>query len=229
MLNTLTRSSNTALIRCQNVCKTYGEREVLRSLNFSIISGEFVAITGKSGSGKSTLLNLLTGIDLPSSGEVFIAQTAVNGLDEEQRAVWRGRQVGIVFQFFQLLPHLTALENITLPMDLNNQFRPAERRKQSLLLLEKVGLADQAHKRPGQLSGGQQQRVAIARALANNPSLLVADEPTGNLDSQTGWQVFDLFRSLSEQSITVVMVTHDTDMAAQAGRIIRLVDGSIVQ
>ncbi|MBI5351996.1 MAG: ABC transporter ATP-binding protein [Chloroflexi bacterium] len=191
-------------------------------------AGEFVAVVGKSGSGKSTLINMITGIDTPSSGEVFVASTAVHGMDQEQLAVWRGRNVGIIFQFFQLLPTLTVAENIILPMDFCNTFPVKERRERALSLLEKVGIAEQADKLPSDLSGGQQQRAAIARALANDPPLIVADEPTGNLDSQTSDAVMQLFANLALEGKTVLMVTHERDLTRYFTRSIILSDGVIV-
>jgi putative ABC transport system ATP-binding protein len=218
-------------IRLQHVGKTYGASSrpfiALHDVCLSIEAGEFVAVTGKSGSGKSTLLNMLSGIDRPTSGEIHIGGTTVHDLKENRMSVWRGRNVGIVFQFFQLLPTLTSLENVLLPMDFINSRPRPERIPRALELLERMGVADQADKFPSTLSGGQQQRVAIARALANNPPLLVADEPTGNLDSKTSAEVISLFTGLSQEGKTVVMVTHDPDSARTAERTIHLADGSI--
>jgi putative ABC transport system ATP-binding protein len=226
------RHGNTHLIEMRDLVKHFdgaaGKFLALRGIDVSIDSGEFVAIVGKSGSGKSTLLNLLTGIDRPSAGEVLVGDTAVHRLNEEQMAVWRGRNVGIVFQFFQLLPMLTAIENIMLPMDFCNTYPVRMRRQRGLALLERVGMAGQADKLPTALSGGEQQRVAIARALANDPSLIVADEPTGNLDSQTAEDVFALFQEAASGGKTIVMVTHDLDLAQRAGRIVHIADGLIV-
>ena len=190
-------------------------------------AGEFVAVVGKSGSGKSTLINMITGIDTPTSGEVFVAGTAVHAMDQEQLAVWRGRNVGVVFQFFQLLPTLTVSENVVLPMDFCNTFPISERRERAISLLEKVGIAEQADKLPADLSGGQQQRAAIARALANDPPLIVADEPTGNLDSSTSEAVMQLFANLAAEGKTVLMVTHERDLSRFFTRSITLVDGFI--
>jgi ABC-type lipoprotein export system ATPase subunit len=189
--------------------------------------GEFVAIIGKSGSGKSTLINMLTGIDRPTTGEVLVGDTAVHTLSEGRLAVWRGKNVGIVFQFFQLLPTLTLLENVLLPMDFGHRFPTGERRERALDLLEQVGMAEQAGKLPSAVSGGQQQRVAIARALANDPPIVVADEPTGNLDSKTADDVFSLFERLVESGKTILMVTHDPRAAATADRVIFLSDGRV--
>ncbi|WP_298814785.1 ABC transporter ATP-binding protein [Chloroflexus sp.] len=225
-------SSGEPLIELRAVTKAYttaaGDYLALRGIDLRIAPGEFVAIVGKSGSGKSTLLNVITGIDRASSGEVLVAGADLMRLPEAHLAAWRGRTVGIVFQFFQLLPTLTALENVMLPMDFAGFGTLRERQARALALLERVGLADQAAKLPLALSGGQQQRVAIARALANNPPLLVADEPTGNLDSQTAEDVFQLFIELAQQGTTIVMVTHDAELARRAGRVVLVSDGHIV-
>ncbi|MHB0877047.1 MAG: ABC transporter ATP-binding protein, partial [Anaerolineae bacterium] len=194
-----------------------------------IDGGEFVAVIGKSGSGKSTLINMLTGIDRPTSGEVLVGDTAVHELTEDQMAVWRGRNLGIVFQFFQLLPTLTIAENVMLPMDFCGLYSPRERWQRAMGLLDQVDMVDQADKLPSAVSGGQQQRVAIARALANDPPILVADEPTGNLDSRTAQSVFDLFAGLVARGKTIVMVTHDRDMAKRVSRTIIIADGEIVE
>lgn len=224
--------TKTPLITLTAVTKAYataaGDYLALRGIDLRIDPGEFVAIVGKSGSGKSTLLNIITGIDRASSGEVRVAGADLMQMPESRMASWRGRTVGIVFQFFQLLPTLTTLENVMLPMDFCHIGTLRERRERAMALLERVGLADQADKLPMALSGGQQQRVAIARALANNPPLLVADEPTGNLDSQTAEAVFQLFIELAGQGTTIVMVTHDSDLALRAGRVVLVSDGRIV-
>lgn len=220
------------LIELRHVTKAYdvaaGKFLALKEVDMQVDAGEFVAVVGKSGSGKSTLINMITGIDNPTSGEVFVASTAVHELDQEQLAVWRGKNVGIVFQFFQLLPTLTVAENIVLPMDFCNTFPARERHPRAILLLEKVGIAEQADKLPSDLSGGQQQRAAIARALANDPQILVADEPTGNLDSQTSDAVMQLFADLAVEGKTVVMVTHERDLTQYFTRSIMLVDGVVV-
>lgn len=220
------------LIELRNVMKAYdvagGKFVALKGIDMQVDAGEFVAVVGKSGSGKSTLINMITGIDNPTSGEVLVASTPVHGLDQEQLAVWRGRNVGIVFQFFQLLPTLTVAENIVLPMDFCNTFPPHERMERAISLLEKVGIAEQADKLPSDLSGGQQQRAAIARALANDPQILVADEPTGNLDSHTSDAVMQLFADLAAEGKTVVMVTHERDLSRYFTRSITLADGEIV-
>jgi ABC-type lipoprotein export system ATPase subunit len=227
-----TKQAPPTLIRLENLVKTYenaaGEFEVLKDLNVGIDRGEFVAVIGKSGSGKSTLLNMITGIDRPTSGGVYVGETAVHKLTENQMAVWRGRHLGIVFQFFQLLPTLSLVENVMLPMDFCNVYAPGQRRKKAMALLDRVGLADHADKLPSAISGGQQQRVAIARALANDPPIVLADEPTGNLDSRTAESVFNLFEALVDEGKTVVMVTHDTSQAQRVSRTLLLVDGEII-
>ena len=220
------------LIELRNVVKAYdvagGKFIALKRIDMQVGTGEFVAVVGKSGSGKSTLINMITGIDNPTSGEVLVASTPVHELDQEQLAVWRGKNVGIVFQFFQLLPTLTVAENIVLPMDFCNTFPPRERMERAISLLGKVGIAEQADKLPSDLSGGQQQRAAIARALANDPQILVADEPTGNLDSHTSDAVMQLFADLAAEGKTVVMVTHERDLSRYFTRSITLADGEIV-
>jgi putative ABC transport system ATP-binding protein len=220
------------LIELRKVSKTYdvaaGKFLALKEVDMQADAGEFVAVVGKSGSGKSTLINMITGIDTPTSGEVLVASAAVHAMDQEQLAVWRGRNVGIVFQFFQLLPTLTVAENIILPMDFCNTFPVNERRPRAISLLEKVGIAEQADKLPSDLSGGQQQRAAIARSLANDPPLIVADEPTGNLDSATSDAVMQLFANLAAEGKTVLMVTHERDLTQYFTRSIALADGMIV-
>jgi putative ABC transport system ATP-binding protein len=200
----------------------------LRDVSLDVRRGEFVAVIGKSGSGKTTLINLLTGIDSPSAGTIRIASVDVHTLDQEDLASWRGSSVGIVFQFFQLLPSLTIAENVMLPMDFCHTHPSRERRPRALGLLAQMGIADQADKLPTALSGGQQQRAAIARALANDPPLIVADEPTGNLDSHTAEEVMQFFADLVTAGKTVVMVTHERDLTRYFARSITLMDGAIV-
>ena len=220
------------VVDLHQVVKTYkgtaGTFTALKGIDLQVESGAFVSIIGKSGSGKSTLINVITGIDRPTSGEVIVDNVRIHTLNEEQIAVWRGRSIGVIFQFFQLLPTLTSVENILLAMDYGGQYSPAKRPERAMHLLELVGMADQAHRLPNSLSGGQQQCVAIARALANDPVLLTADEPTGNLDSKSAEMVFHLFESLARVGKTILMVTHDNDLATRAQRTIRLADGQIV-
>ena len=224
--------SDVPLIELSEVVKAFeveaGTFYALRGVDLSVRCGEFVAVIGKSGSGKSTLINMITGIDRPTSGEVNIGGVAVHKLTENELAMWRGRNIGVVFQFFQLLPTLSVLDNIVLPMDFCGCYDTAERPRRALELLELVGLADQAGKLPTALSGGQQQRAAIARALANDPPILVADEPTGNLDSATADAVFSLFENLVAQGRTILMVTHDNDLARRVQRSVQVSDGRIV-
>jgi putative ABC transport system ATP-binding protein len=226
-------SGTAHLIDVRQAVKRYagaaGTFTALKGVNLQIDAGDFVAVIGKSGSGKSTLLNIIAGIDRPPSGEVIVGGTPVHLLRERQIAPWRGRNVGVIFQFFQLLPTLTAIENVMLPMDFCRMFTPRERRERGRQLLHQVDLAEHALKLPTALSGGQQQRVAIARALANDPPILLADEPTGNLDSQSADAVFRLFSDLVNTGKTIVMVTHDADLARQAGRAVILGDGEVVE
>jgi len=223
---------STPLIVMRDVSKTFpsaaGPFLALDGVNLEIDGGEFVAVVGQSGSGKSTLLALLAGIDRPTSGEVFVGSTAVHTLSERDMSPWRGTTVGIVFQFFQLLPTLSAAENVMLPMDFCNAWPPRERRDRAIALLDRLGVADQADKLPSTLSGGQQQRVAVARAMANAPAVILADEPTGNLDSRTAESMLDLLASLVADGQTVVMVTHERSAQRFASRVITLADGRIV-
>ncbi|MFW5696207.1 MAG: ABC transporter ATP-binding protein [Phototrophicaceae bacterium] len=220
------------LIALSGVHKVYktaaGEFPALRGIDLTVTEGEFVAIIGKSGSGKTTLINMMTGIDYPTDGQVQIAGSEIFKFKEGRLAQWRGKNLGVIFQFFQLLPTLTAIENVMLPMDFCNVYSRKERPERAMHLLEQVGLADQANKIPSTLSGGQQQRVAIARALANDPPLLLADEPTGNLDSKTATSIFELFEDLINKGKTIVMVTHDNDLASRVTRDITMSDGVII-
>ncbi len=226
------RPVNGRLVDMRAVTKIYkssaGIFKALDGVDLQIASGEFVSIIGKSGSGKSTLINVITGIDQPTSGEVFVDAVPIHLLKEEQIAIWRGRSVGVIFQFFQLLPTLTAVENILLAMDYGNRYPAPERAEHALQLLDLVGMADQAHRLPNSLSGGQQQCVAIARSLANDPVLLAADEPTGNLDSKSAEKILQLFESLAARNKTILMVTHDKELARRAKRTIQLSDGRIL-
>ena len=225
------QNGNGMVVEIKDVVKSFpvGDTEItiLKGVSFKVNKGEFVSIVGPSGSGKSTLLNMITGIDRPSDGEVVVLGHPVHGMSENALARWRGENVGIIFQFFQMLPALTLLKNVVLPMDLAGKYKPRERRARAMHLLDMVGLADQAHKLPGMVSGGQQQRAAIARALANDPPLLVADEPTGNLDTASARMVFDLFNKLVAEGKTMLMVTHDKELAQQVPRKIEIMDGHI--
>lgn len=225
------KNGNKHLIELHDVEKAYqtaaGSFLALKGVDVTVDKGEFVAVVGKSGSGKSTLINMITGIDRPSEGQVFIGDTAVHQLSEGQMAVWRGRNLGIVFQFFQLLPTLTVIENVMLPMDFCDIYNFGEREQKAMELLAQVEMEENAYKLPTAISGGQQQRAAIARALANDPAILVADEPTGNLDSKTAASVFSLFKRLVSEGKTILMVTHDDDLAQQGTRTITIADGQI--
>jgi len=205
-----------------------GDFPALKGIDASFYRGEFVSVVGKSGSGKSTLVNMVTGMDHPSAGSVLIEGTCIQTLSESQMAAWRGRNLGIVFQFFQLLPMLSLLENVMLPMDFCNLYDPAEREARAMELLRLVGLGDYAEKLPTAISGGQQQSAAIARALANDPPIIIADEPTGNLDSRTADSVFRIFTDLMGQGKTIVMVTHDSSLAERTSRTLLIVDGLLV-
>ena len=205
-----------------------GDYPALRGVDFQIDAGDFVSVIGKSGSGKTTLINMITGIDRPTAGEVWVNGTPVHTLRENQMARWRGKNLGIVFQFFQLLPIISVIENVMLPMDFCNSYPMRQRSERALHLLDLVGLADHAYKLPTALSGGQQQRVAIARALANDPPIVIADEPTGNLDSKTAESVFTLFNELIAQGKTIIIVTHDSGLAKRTNRTALIMDGEIV-
>ena len=227
------RNGNGHLIELRKVQKVYstaaGPFDALKDINLQVDRGEFVAVIGKSGSGKSTLINMITGIDRPTTGQVFIGDTAIHALKEGQLAPWRGRTVGIIFQFFQLLPTLSVIENVMLPMDFCRLYSMRERKARAMHLLAQVEMTEQASKLPAALSGGQQQRVAIARALATDPPILVADEPTGNLDSKTAASVFRLFETLVAGGKTILMVTHDQDLAKRATRTVIISDGQIIE
>lgn len=223
-----------ALIRLHDLRKAYrtpaGDFYALKGIELNVRAGEFLAILGKSGAGKSTLVNMVTGIDRPTAGEIWVGDKAVQAMSEDQVTSWRGRTVGVVFQFFQLLPMLTCAQNVMMPMDFAGLYGgPRQRRERALHLLDRVGIAEHADKLPSAVSGGQRQRVAIARALANDPALLVADEPTGNLDSKTTAAMFELFSSLVDESKTILLVTHDRDLAGRATRRVRIRDGRIVE
>jgi putative ABC transport system ATP-binding protein len=222
---------DTQLIDLRDLVKNYqaggGEVTVLKNINLTIGSGEFVSVMGPSGSGKSTLINMITGIDRPTGGEVLVDGRAVHAMSEDELARWRGRSIGVIFQFFQLIPTLTILENVILPMDFCAKFPGRERKERAMRLLERVGIPEQADKLPSTVSGGQQQRAAIARALANDPPLLVGDEPTGNLDRHTAADMFGLFESLRGEGKTILIVTHDPELSRRTRRVIHLLDGCI--
>lgn len=225
--------TGTSLISLRKVVKTFataaGDFNALNGVDLDVSSGEFVAVVGKSGSGKSTLINMITGIDRPTSGQVIVDGTAIHTLTEGEVAQWRGRKIGVIFQFFQLLPMLSVLENVMLPMDFCKLYSGREREERALHLLEQVELADQAHKLPSAISGGQQQRAAIARALANDPPMIIGDEPTGNLDSKTADAVFQLFGQLVNQGKTILIVTHDLELVKRVPRSVRVADGQIAE
>lgn len=224
--------ANPPMVDLREVDKFYqspaGDYHALKSVDLQINAGEFVSIIGKSGSGKSTLLNMITGIDRPTTGEVYVHGSAIHDMNENQLAGWRGENLGIIFQFFQLLPALSLKQNVILPMDLAGKYRARERRERAEHLLEIVGLEEHMHKLPSMVSGGQQQRAAMARALANDPPILIADEPTGNLDSKTAATLFDLFNRLVADGKTVIIVTHDSSLARHAHRTALIADGEIV-
>ena len=224
-------SENPYVVHLEQVSKVFqgpaGDIHALRQVDLKVRPGEFVGVRGPSGSGKSTLLNMITGIDRPTDGQVLVAGQDLNELDENNLARWRGTHVGVIFQFFQMLPTLTIIENIMLPMDFGRMWKAKDRPERAMNLLEQVGLADQAHKLPNTLSGGQLQRAAIARSLANDPPLIVADEPTGNLDSKTADRVFAVFQDLVERGKTFLMVTHDNTLAKRFPRLVEVLDGEL--
>ena len=221
------------LIQLKQVVKRYeglaGTVVALKGLDLQVQRGEFLVVTGKSGAGKTTLVNMIAGLDSSTSGEIWVAGTPVHRLGMERTARWRGKTVGVVFQTFELLPTLTILQNVTLPMDFAGRYTVRQQRRRAMHLLEQVEIADHAHKPPSGLSGGQQQRAAIARALANDPPLVLADEPTGSLDSGTADAVLRVFEGLVDQGKTVVLVTHDPDIARRATRAVTLADGEIMR
>lgn len=225
--------SSDLLIDVRNLVKRFpvgdGEVTILKNVSLQVKQGEFLSIVGPSGSGKSTLINMFTGIDRPSDGEVNVGGIRLDKLSEGQLAKWRGANLGLIFQFFQLLPSLSIVDNIVLPMDFAGKFSRAERKERALGLLETVGLIDHAYKLPSMISGGQQQRAAIARALANDPPLIVGDEPTGNLDMESTERMVELFFKLTESGKTLVMVTHNQEIAHRTPRVVEIADGEIVR
>lgn len=224
--------SSPPLIHTVGVCKTYltsgAPVAALKGVDLEVNAGEFVVILGKSGAGKTTLVNMITGVDRPSAGEVWVSATPVHRLDENRLATWRGRNLGIVYQSFHLMPTLPLVDNVLLPIDLCGDYHPRRSRERALRLLALVGLEAHAHKLPSQISGGQQQRVAVARALANEPALIVADEPTGRLDSNNAEIIFQIFLELTSGGKTILMVTHDESLARRASRRLVLEDGRLL-
>ena len=220
------------LIELRNVVKRYnslaGSVTALQGIDLQIYHGEFLIITGKSGSGKTTLVNIVTGLDRTTSGEIWVDGAPLHRFSTEKAVKLRGKTMGVVFQSFELLPTLTVLQNVMLPMDFARRYSVREQRQRAMQLLEQVDIADHARKYPTALSGGQQQRLSIARAMANDPAILVADEPTGSLDSGTAMAVIDLFIDLVKQGRTILLVTHDKDVAKRGSRMITLADGEIV-
>jgi putative ABC transport system ATP-binding protein len=221
------------LVETRQLSKAYptavGDFYALHEIDLTIKKGEMVGLVGKSGAGKSTLINMLSGIDRATAGEIFIGGRALHQMSESDIAAWRGQNVGVIFQFFQLMPALSCLQNVILPMDFANLYgTEAARKARALALLEQVEIAEHAYKPPTAVSGGQQQRVAIARALANDPDIIFADEPTGNLDSKTATAVFAIFRALTEQGKTIFIASHDRDLARHVDRTLTLADGRLV-
>lgn len=226
------QNGQTPIVDVQAVYKRFivgrnTEIDILKGISFKVEAGEFVIIVGPSGNGKSTLLNMCTGIDFPSEGQVLVTGQDIHQMNANQQSLWRGENVGIIFQFFQMMPSLTLLNNVMLPLELAGKGKNRERRSRAKDLLEMVGLKDQMHKQPGRVSGGQQQRAAIARALAMDPPLIIADEPTGNLDQQSAEIVFELFQKLVADGKTIMMVTHDKELATKVSRRIEIVNGRI--
>jgi putative ABC transport system ATP-binding protein len=225
------QQTSSHLIYLRNVVKTYeteaGDFPALRGIDLTVERGEFVSVIGKSGSGKTTMINMITGIDKPTSGEVYVSGTRIDQMKEDEMSRWRGNHLGIVFQFFQLLPTLTVVENVMLPMDFCRLWTPRERYDRSMHLLAQVDIAEHAFKLPSEVSGGQQQRVAIARSLATDPDIICADEPTGNLDSRTADGVFELFENFVNQGKTILLVTHDQMLSERTSRTLTIVDGIV--
>ena len=227
------QNGNSPIVDVQEVVKKFSlgttEITILKGISFKVYSGEFVIIVGPSGNGKSTLLNMCTGIDYPSGGKVLVTGQDIHEMNANDQSLWRGESVGIIFQFFQMMPSLTLLNNVMLPMELAGKYPGRQRRERAEYLLELVDLAEQMHKLPSMVSGGQQQRAAISRAIANDPPLLIADEPTGNLDPKSAQVVFNIFKQLVNEGKTIMMVTHDKDLAGQVSRQIEIVNGRITR
>lgn len=227
----MTTQTTTPLLRLDHVVKTYqtgaGTFTALKGITAEVQRGEFISVIGKSGAGKSTLVNMITGVDTLTEGSIWIQDTSVHHLDENKRALWRGKTLGVIYQSFELLPQLSLIDNVLMPIDMCGLYKPQESYKRAVDLLTRVGLKDHMHKIPSRISGGQKQRVAIARALANDPDLIVADEPTGSLDSATAEGIFTLFQALVDQGKTIVMVTHDQRMSQRSTRTLHLVDGRL--
>jgi putative ABC transport system ATP-binding protein len=227
------QNGNSPIVDVQKVIKKFlvgnVEITILKGISFRVYPGEFVIIVGPSGNGKSTLLNMCTGIDFPNEGQVLVTGEDIHQMNANKQSLWRGQNVGIVFQFFQMMPSLTLLNNVMLPMELAGKYSRKERKARAEHLLQLVGLEEQMHKLPSMVSGGQQQRAAVSRAIANDPPLLIADEPTGNLDPESAQLVFDIFRKLVEEGKTIMMVTHDKELATQVSRQIEIVNGKITQ
>ncbi len=230
--NASTDPDGKAIVDLRQVVKTYeglaGGVSALKGIDLQVKTGEYLTVTGRSGSGKTTLVNMITGLDRTTAGEIWVAGTPVHEMGAERAAKWRGQNVGVVFQFFELLPTLTVLQNVMLPMDFAGRYSIRQRRERAMLLLEQMEISEHAHKLPSAVSGGQQQRVAVARAMANDPPILVADEPTGSLDSVTAQSVVGVLEALLEEGKTIVLVTHDRDIASRGTRTITLSDGEIV-
>ena len=227
------QNSNVPIVDVRDVVKKFivGNTEItiLKGLSFKVYSGEFVIIVGPSGNGKSTLLNMCTGIDFPNDGQVLVTGEDIHEMNANTQSLWRGSNVGIIFQFFQMMPSLTLFNNVMLPMELAGKYTRKERKERAEYLLEMVELKEQMHKLPSMVSGGQQQRAAISRAMANDPPLLIADEPTGNLDPKSAQMVFEVFQKLVAEGTTIMMVTHDKELAAKVSRQIEIVNGKITK
>ena len=228
----MTQANQSTFFRMRNICKSYHmgdeDMQVLSNVDLDIDQGEFLSVLGPSGSGKSTLMNIIGCLDVATSGDYTFCGQVIEDMDEAQLAYIRSHEIGFVFQNHQLLPRLTALKNVELPL-IYAGVGPRERRRRATEMLERVGLSDRMEHYPSQLSGGQAQRVAIARAMVSNPSILLADEPTGALDQKTGRQVMNLFRKLNDEGRTIVMITHDTNIARNARRIVHIIDGVLTE